>query len=147
MPENTDAAVARFNQFLRGELAAIETYNQAIAKVNNGAEELRLDQIHDDHVAAKSAIMNHIYHLGGKPAITSGAWGAFAAAIEGTAKLFGNTAAINILKQGEELGVDEYEGALRDENLGPACRKLINSVLLPPTRKHVAMLDQLLTSG
>ena len=71
------------------------------------------------------------------PAKNSGAWGSFAAAIEGTAKIFGNTAAINILKEGEQLGIDEYEEALHDDALGPKCRALITTTLLPPT-SHAA---------
>jgi hypothetical protein len=33
-----------------------------------------------------------------------------------------------------------------DENLGPKCRTLISTTLLPRTREHLAMLDRLMGS-
>jgi len=45
----TDKAIDRLNALLRGELAATETYQQALEKVHNepGATELR--RLHTDH--------------------------------------------------------------------------------------------------
>src|SRR5947207_14550642 len=119
------------NALLRGELAATETYQQARAKVTNepGATELR--RVHDDHREAANTLREHIHQHGGKPDQGSGVWGTFAKAWEGTAKLFGNTAALTALKQGEERGLSDYEAALKDEHLAQDCKELIRNTLLP----------------
>src|SRR5690242_15871808 len=92
------------NGLLRGELSATETYQQALAKVGDeaGAEQLR--RIHREHREAANTLRQHVHMYGGKPDQDSGAWGAFAKAVEGAAKLFGNDAALKALKEGEEKG-------------------------------------------
>src|SRR5437868_9721372 len=109
--------IDRLNALLRGELAATETYQQALAKVTNepGASELR--RVHAEHRDAANTLRKHVHEHGGKPDQKSGVWGTFAKAWEGTAKLFGNTAALTALKQGEERGISDYEAALKDEHL------------------------------
>jgi uncharacterized protein (TIGR02284 family) len=132
------------NELLRGELAATETYQQALAKVGNepGADELR--HIHKEHREAANTLRQHVRHFGGKPDQDSGAWGAFAKAVEGTAKVFGNAAALTALKEGEESGIRSYEDALQDEGLPAECRNLIRTDLLPQTRAHIPVLDRLM---
>src|SRR5436305_622331 len=97
----TATSTDTLNSLLRGELSATETYQQALAKVGTepGAAELR--QIHDEHREAANTLRIHVHQHDGKPDQGSGAWGAFAKAVEGTAKVFGNTAALKALKEGE----------------------------------------------
>src|SRR5213592_1810214 len=78
------------NGLLRGELAATETYQQALEKLGDerGADMLR--KIHVDHREAANAVRLHVRDFGEKPDTSSGAWGAFAKAVEGTATLLGN---------------------------------------------------------
>src|SRR5947209_17111634 len=140
----TATSTDTLNSLLRGELAATETYQQAMAKCGNepGAAELR--RIHDEHREMANTLRQHIHHHGGKPDQGSGAWGAFAKAVEGTAKLFGNTAALKALKEGEEHGLKDYEAALNDADLPADCRTLIQSDLLPRVRGHIPVLDRLM---
>jgi uncharacterized protein (TIGR02284 family) len=132
------------NSLLRGELSATETYQQALAKVGQkrGASDLR--QIHAEHREAANTLREHVHEHAGTPDQGSGAWGAFAKAVESTAKVFGNTAALKALKQGEEHGINSYESALKDSNLPMECQALIRSTLLPQTRAHVATLERLI---
>jgi hypothetical protein len=134
------------NRLLRGELAATETYQQALAKVGNdrGAEEV--SQIHHDHRDAANTLRQHVHEHGGKPDQGSGGWGAFAMSVEGTAKLFGNAAALKALKEGEEHGVKDYEAALGERDLPEDCKSLIRSTLLPRCRGHIPVLDRLLSA-
>jgi uncharacterized protein (TIGR02284 family) len=133
------------NRLLRGEISACETYQQALSKV--ASEEARdLQQIHDEHRDAANTLREHVHQHGGKPEQGSGAWGAFAKAVEGTAKVFGNAAAIKALKEGEEHGVKDYESALDEAKLPTDCKELIRSRLLPRTRAHVSVLDRLLSA-
>jgi len=146
MATATDKTVETLNSLLRGELAATETYQQAIAKVGNdpGAEQLR--QIHVEHRTAANTLRQHVHHHGAKPDQDSGAWGAFAKAVTGGAKLFGNAAALKALKEGEEQGISSYESALKDANLPADCQELIRTQLLPQTRAHIPVLDRLMQS-
>ena len=136
---DTDA----LNSLLRGELSAVETYAQAAEKFStwDGAAELR--RIRSEHVAATNALREKVNHFGGTPADGSGVWGSFAAAVTGTAKVFGQGAALAALKQGEEHGINEYEEALENPDVHPACKDMIRGTLLPRCRQHVADLDRL----
>jgi hypothetical protein len=67
--------------------------------------------------------------LGGEPVTGSGPWGAFAKAIETGAKAFGEKAAISALEEGEDHGLKDYKGDLKD--LDFEARSLIQDKLLP----------------
>ncbi|HTQ80692.1 MAG TPA: DUF2383 domain-containing protein [Thermoanaerobaculia bacterium] len=145
MPTTT-ANVETLNGLLRGEMSALETYRQAIEKLdnNNAPGATQLHDLQRDHREAADALWRHISHHGEKPSESSGAWGAFAKAVTGTAKLFGNTAALKALKEGEEHGVKDYEAALKDEQLPEECKNLIRNQLLPKQRAHVTVIDRLM---
>lgn len=137
--------ISQLNSLLRGEMSAIETYRQALEKISAdnpfGVEELRALQV--DHRDAADALWHHIEQHGGKPSEGSGAWGALAKAVEGTAKLFGDTAALKALKEGEEHGLKDYESAMNDKNLSADCLTLIRG-LLSKQREHISVLDRLM---
>jgi uncharacterized protein (TIGR02284 family) len=139
-----EKTVDTLNTLLRGELAATETYQQALDKIGNenGAEDLR--RIHAEHRTAANTLRQHVHQFGGKPDQGSGAWGAFAKAVEGTAKLFGNSAALKALKEGEESGIKTYEETLQEGGLPADCQSLVRNTLLPQTRAHVPVLDRLM---
>ena len=140
----TQECVNTLNSLLRGELSATETYQQALEKLQNdpGGSELR--SIHVEHREAANTLRKHVHGCGGKPDQGSGVWGTWAKLVEGTAKLFGNKAALKVLKEGEEHGVKEYEDALNDNTLPAECQTLIRSQLLPQTRKHISALDRIM---
>ncbi len=131
------------NSLLRGELAATETYQQALAQVDEEHGATQLAQIRDEHSLAVSLLRKHIREFGGDPATSSGSWGLVAKAIEGAAQWFGNTTALAALKQGEETGLSNYEQALEHEPLPFACITMIISVLVPQTRAHIEALSRL----
>ncbi|HKV10987.1 MAG TPA: DUF2383 domain-containing protein [Thermoanaerobaculia bacterium] len=141
----TTTDVSQLNSLLRGEMSAIETYRQALEKITEdnafGVEELR--SLQRDHRDAADALWHHIEQHGGKPSEGSGPWGAFAKAITGTAKLFGDTAALKALKEGEEHGLKDYESALNDKNLPPDCQALVRG-LLAKQREHLFVIDRLM---
>lgn len=142
----TTTHLETLNSLLRGEMSAIETYRQAIAKIEDSAAP-GAQQLHGllrDHRDAADSLWHHIEGHGERPSEGSGPWGAFAQAVEGTAKLFGNVAALKALKEGEEHGLKEYDGALGDAELPADCKALIRDQLLPRQREHIALLDRLL---
>jgi uncharacterized protein (TIGR02284 family) len=138
--------ISRLNSLLRGELAATETYQQAMAKVGNDPGSAELRKIHVEHREAANTLRQHVHQHGGQPDQDSGAWGTFSKAVEGTAKVFGNTAALKALKEGEERGMKDYSDALQDPNLPEECKSLIRTKLLPQTQAHIPVLDRLMSA-
>ena len=131
------------NSLLRGELSAVETYSQALEKFENDVERSALRAIQNDHQNSAARLREHLLDMGAEPATDSGAWGTFAKAVEGTAKLLGESPALAALQQGEEHGIDEYEEALRNEGVMAEIKTVIRQQLLPPLSEHVAALDRL----
>lgn len=139
---NTSEDIEQLNSFLRGEISAVETYDQAIAKLADEpavAESLRACRAsHDRRV---TALRGEIQRLGGEPADGSGVWGAFAKAVEGGAKVFGKSAAIAALEEGEDHGRDDYLGDL--EKLTPAIRSFVQTQLVPEQKRTHDALSRL----
>src|SRR5262249_10292906 len=131
---------------LRGELAATETYQQAIAKLGADPRAAKLRKLHAEHRAAANTLRQHVHDHDGKPDQGSGVWGGWAKLVEGTAALFGESNALEDLKEGEEHGVKDYEAALNDATLAPECIALIRNELLPQTRRHVTALGRIISS-
>jgi len=132
------------NSLLRGEISAIETYQQALSKLGNSKGAPDLQRLHQEHIDAANTLRKHIHEHGEKPSARSGSWGAFAKLVEATAKSLGSTAALKALKEGEEHGIKQYEAAIKDKAFPEDCKTLIASHLLPQAREHVPVLDRLM---
>jgi hypothetical protein len=143
--KSTQHNIERLNALLRGELAAVETYRQALKKVGRAPDAAELWEIAEDHREAVSSLRRHVAVAPSQSDSGAGAWGAFARVVEGAAQLFGNAAALQALREGEERGVGDYENALKDETLDAPSRALIGITLLPRTRNHIRTLDRLMT--
>lgn len=137
---DTDA----LNSLLRGELSAVETYEQGIAKFDDSAHKSTLMRIRDEHVKAATKLQGLVRSYGGEPSTGSGPWGTFVTALTGTAKVIGPQALLSVLKQGEEHGISHYEKALDNEGLPIECKYTLRAESLPSCRQHVAMLDGLI---
>jgi len=140
----TTTDVTALNSLLRGEMSAIETYRQALEKAGSEPGAQDLHTFAKEHRDAADQLWHHVEQHGGKPSEGSGAWGAWAKAVEGTAKLFGNAAALKALKDGEEHGLKEYEGALENKDMAPECLTLLRG-LAEQQRQHIASLDRLIS--
>jgi hypothetical protein len=142
--------IETINKLLKDELSATETYQQAIDKLK---AEVGLDSattlvpIFEGHKAAATSLEGEIRTLGGIPAENSGAWGTWAKIVQGGANLFGNTAALKILQEGEKNGTEDYEKVLLDHELPAAVRTLIETILLPAQQSHIKSLNKLLDTA
>ena len=139
-----NGSVDQLNSLLRGEISAKETYTQAIERIGpegrGEAEVLR--QIAREHTGAVERLRDAVVRAGGTPTESSGVWGTFARAVEGTAKTLGGKAAIKALKEGEEHGLKDYREAVDD--VDPASRQIIVADLIPAQERHIQQLDLLL---
>ncbi len=144
--EEKQAAIKPLNELLRGELSAVETYRQVLDQVRDEPEAASVQRILQEHSDAVETLREHVQMFGGKPDETSGVWGAFAKTVTGSAKIFGDMAALKALKEGEEHGLREYEDILEEEGLASICRQMITTTFLPRQRNHIAVIDGLMKS-
>lgn len=138
--------IKELNTLLRGERSAAETYVQALEKAGGDPQLDHLRNIKAEHLNAVQTIKDKIEAAGGEPSEDSGAWGTFAKTVMGSAKLFGDKAALMALKEGEEHGLKLYEDSL-DAEIDPEFRTKITSHYIPNQRKHItslkSMIDQI----
>lgn len=125
--------INQLNSFLRGEISAVETYRQALEKVDNTTAESILRSNLSSHQDRVTTLTSEVRRLGGEPADSSGAWGTFAKAVEGGAKIFGESAAVAALEEGEDHGLNDYQGDI--DELSPGARQMVATQLLPEQHK------------
>jgi hypothetical protein len=104
----TNKSVETLNDILRGEISAVETYDQALEKIEDASIVEQLRQCRSSHQMRVSIVRAEIARRGGEPASGSGPWGTFAKLVEGGAKAIGEKAAISVLEQGEDHGLKQY---------------------------------------
>lgn len=140
--ENMQDKVEPLNRLLRGELSAVETYEQALERVSSQDCHQDLERIHSEHQQAAGLLREQIREFGGIADESSGAWGLWAQAVEGTAAIFGETAALKALKEGEEHGLKEYQAIMSDRTLRPEFKKLLTDRLHARQQEHVETLTR-----
>jgi uncharacterized protein (TIGR02284 family) len=138
---SVDQTIDQLNSLLRGEISAVETYQQAIEKVDDehASDAKALRAIAQEHGEDAQALREAVERLGGEADDSSGPWGTWAKTVQGVAKLFGDASALKALKEGEEHGLKDYREALDD--VDEASRTLITSRLIPNQQRHIATLD------
>jgi uncharacterized protein (TIGR02284 family) len=139
MTTSTTDCVDKLNGLLKGELSAVETYRQALEKIqDSGAKEV-LKNCHMCHSGRVDTLVAKVVEFGGKPPENSGAWGTFAKLIEGSATAFGDKAAIAVLEEGEDKGLADYKKLLADSSTDV---KAVAASLMPKQEgTHAKMRD------
>src|SRR6185437_813431 len=150
MPLNeTDLAINQLNSFLRGEISAAETYRMAIERAGTHPDHAAniglLRGAQADHGRAAQALRDRIRELGGEASDSSGPWGVWAKLTQGTANLFGDSASLKALKEGEEHGLKDYRRGVDD--LDATSAELVLNQLIPAQERHVNLLDQLISAA
>src|SRR5262245_50542913 len=99
----TKSSIDQLNSFLRGEMAAVETYQMALDKLDRSTASFsELEANLRSHQERCDLLRSAIIQLGGTPSDSSGPWGVFAKTVEGAAKPFGERAAVAALEEGED---------------------------------------------
>jgi CBS domain-containing protein len=142
-PRETFPAGDSLSSLIKDELAAAETYRQALETVRgHGAEELR--RIESAHEEAALVLSERMKGFGGTPPVGTGLWGAWSKAIEDSDRFFGERAVLKLLKLGEEQAAADYARALKNEAVGPELSELIAKTLMPKTLEHAAAIESIL---
>jgi uncharacterized protein (TIGR02284 family) len=133
MAETREQSVDVLNSFLRGEISAVETYRQALEKVEKPQLASQLQDCMQSHKQRVTLLSDQIRTLGGTPSTGSGVWGAFAKAVEGSATTFGDKLAVAALEEGEDHGRNDYR---RDvDKLDAASRQIVQERVLPEQQR------------
>ncbi len=127
----------QLDDLIRGEMAAVKSYDTVLTKVKDEKELAKLKAIREDHVNAVTKLKTFATKDVKEDTTSSGPWGGFASAYVGGAKLFGNETALKALTQGEEHGIREYKEALNDENIKPELKEMIKTQFLPKQEEHI----------
>ncbi|HEY9683258.1 MAG TPA: PA2169 family four-helix-bundle protein [Drouetiella sp.] len=131
-------AIESLNGLLRGEISAVETYTQALKKVEAPTLKTTLTESLGCHQKRVSDIRDKVASLGGQPSESSGGWGVFAKFVQGAADIMGETAAIDNIEEGEDHGLKAYKDELTKCD-DQAIREYIQKDLLPKQeRTHEA---------
>ena len=140
---DTQACIDICNSLLRGELSAVETYSLAINRYSGKPAIVDLQRIRSEHAISAARLSQNVRDIGGKPDDESGAWGAFAKAVQGAANLFGAESALESLQRGEEKGRSDYEAALKGDEMMDEHKEVVRAELLPRINHHIATLQRL----
>jgi hypothetical protein len=128
------------DELIRGELSAIQSYDVVLKRLNNEEEKRELSSMREDHVRAVDTLKRY----SGAEVRTennSGPWGAFTQAFAGGASLFGDKAAVQALKIGEEYGIKDYKQALESDDIDTSLKEVIRSELLPNQERHISRIE------
>ncbi len=134
-------ALENAKSLLRGELAAVTTYEDVIKRNDKTEWAAGLTTILDDHKASAAKLRAHVVALGGDPEMGSGAWGGWTDLVAKGAALIGDETGRAALEKGEKQGVDAYEHALNDSDTDADTKTMIRGDLLERTRSHIQSLQ------
>ncbi len=136
--------VDEITSILRGEMSAVEAYRQVLDSVRNDPRASELNGILSDHSYAVSFWDRQLRNHEMVAELSSGPWGTVVEAFVGTAKFFGNRAALKALKEGEEHGLKQYEAFCDDDEIAPQQRRYVGEVLIPNQRRHITIIDRMM---
>lgn len=131
------------NELLKGEKSAVETYVQVLEKMGDQPKSDFVRGASYDHMRAVEMISDKIASLGGKPENSSGVWGTWAKVYTGTSKIFGDQAALDALKQGEEHGLKQYQ-ELEEKHGDEPMIEQITDTMIPKQKQHIETLTTLI---
>lgn len=124
---------AKLSECLRGELAAVETYELALKHINHVGVHQTLQVILDSHARRVELIRDKMVRAGMEVPKSSGVWGAFAKAIQAGADLVSVPTAVAALEAGEDRGIKIYTTDL--DGLEQDARSFISTTLLPEQQR------------
>lgn len=131
----------------QGEIAATETYQQAM-EIFPGDPLLEvLQKIHENHRETANELRKLVRHeYQEQPAHGSGTWGTWAKLAEQGAAERGKGPALAALKAGEEIGRGSYEKVLQEQQLSGEGEQLVRDRALPLTMLHIDALTRILAA-
>ncbi len=143
-PMTTRVHAQDLDEILRGEISAVEAYEQVEEKVRKDPEVYRLREFRNDHAQAVRYWTEQSSSSGMKPEESSSIWGTAVEAFVGLSKLVGEETALRALKKGEEHGLSNYKSMLESEGLTNAQKTEIRNRFIPRQEAHIESINALL---
>jgi len=131
------------NALLRVELSAIETYTEAITHLGPQGGAATLEYVRGNHREAVEWLRERVRHQGRHAVSSPGLWCGFASLMD-THDLVGMATILAALKQGEQHMLNEYEEAVRSDDLDEECREHFFTRNIPDGERHLLELDHML---
>jgi len=139
---NKERTIKALNELLRGELAAVDTYDQALPLLHEDpAAAADLKECRSSHHDRVFLLRNAVIQAGGEPDDSSGAWGVFAKTVESTSKALGPKMAVKTLEEGENHGMKDYEKLLPE--MDASARALISTEAFPQQKRTQSIVSTL----
>ncbi|MCO5142326.1 MAG: hypothetical protein M9962_04455 [Oligoflexia bacterium] len=142
---DTDA----LKNILQGEISAVEAYDEAIRKLSDDekvTEEYDLSIIRQHHINAVNFWKLHLVSNSDaeEKNITSGIWGTVVEIALQTANFIGHTTLLNTLRDGEVMGLDQYQELLKNPSIPPLCKTHVKETIIPNIDMHIQRLNLLI---
>jgi hypothetical protein len=118
---------------LRGEIAAVETYELALKHIDHVDIHRALQEILVSHSRRADLLRDRMSRAGAAVPAGSGVWGAFAKAVQVGADLLSTQAAVTALEAGEDRGLVQYTSGLDD--CDAETKSFIATSLLPEQQR------------
>jgi uncharacterized protein (TIGR02284 family) len=141
--------LSKVEKLLKNELAAAETYHQALEKFEEEGQRNEiayLEPIYEEHTEAVSELQEKIQQMGGSPTTDSGLWGSWSETVMSGAEMIGKDAMLNALLAGEKSGLDDYEEAVQDADIPSDVSSLIQTKFVNSQQENIRVLNRLLHS-
>lgn len=126
----------------RGEITAVDAYERALKKFAGQPEEPTLRELHDEHENSVARLRKMIEDAGGKIPHETGVWGSVATAVHTLTAMVNDEVPLQVLQQGEQIGITGYEKALADPELAAEHHQEL-TLLLARCRSHLERLQVL----
>jgi hypothetical protein len=124
-----DLSLTTLNSFLRGEIAAVQTYARMLRRLGTHACCSDLGRCLASHERRVALLRRRIIDLGGVPAQAPGPWDPFARHADSGSVPLRDDAVIAALEEGEDRGLELY---LEDVGkLDSDTRRLVGDCILP----------------
>jgi rubrerythrin len=131
--EVAQRSTEKLSACLRGELSAVETYELALRHINHDPARRTLESILANHMRRAELIYDKMHRAGLPVTASSGAWGAFARAVQVGADLISASTALAALEAGEARGLRLYTTDL--DGCDHDTRDFIATTLLPEQQR------------
>ena len=137
-------AIAQLKSLCRGELAAVESYRQALEVTSDDWVVVQFIRNLASHQGRAEALRLRIMELGGDPPEGSGPWCTLARAAEETAEAATSSedgATLSLLEQGEADGLIDYQSNL--DHLDIESRRMVQDYILPQQRQTHRIVSEI----
>ncbi len=140
----SEEAGKAMNRLVRGEISAVEAYESIIEKIDSKPELERLNEMLKNHRSNVNYFKKMALKHNELPDYDSGVWGTVVSLFVGSAKLFGNTAALKSLKEGEEHGVKEYQKLIENDDVPRHVKSHVRDEIMPTLRMNINSIDAMM---